>query len=148
MDGDTTILEAGTGDSPNPRNDDNFYWIQPFLKSTIECCKRNEGNILVQLKYIQRFLFSLEFPMNFAETLISKRLNYLISILLMVHHENISARRPAILTEECSCFFSVLLGQCRDSALKTGHDRFLLHPFQLIIHLSSFHSTLFSRELL
>jgi hypothetical protein len=125
-----------------------LYWIQPFLKSSIEYCKISEGSILVQLKYIQRFLFSLEFPVNFAETLIRKRLIYLISILLMVHHENISARRPVILTEEFSCFFSVLLGQCRDIALKTGHDRFLLHSFQLIIHLSSFHSTLFSRELL
>jgi hypothetical protein len=28
--------------------------------------------------------------------------------------------------------------------LKLGHDRFLLHPFQFIIHLLHFHSTLFA----
>jgi hypothetical protein len=35
---------------------------------------------------------------------------------------------------------SVPPGKCRDS--KLGHDRFLPHPFQFIIHLSPFHSTL------
>jgi len=31
--------------------------------------------------------------------------------------------------------------------LKLGHDRFLPHPFQFIIHLSSFHLTLYSLSL-
>jgi hypothetical protein len=34
------------------------------------------------------------------------------------------------------------------NTLKLGHDRFLPHPFQLIIHLSPLHSTLFLPELL
>jgi hypothetical protein len=41
-----------------------------------------------------------------------------------------------------SWFSSVPPGKCRDSTLKLGHDRFLPHPFQCFIHLSSFHSTL------
>jgi hypothetical protein len=39
---------------------------------------------------------------------------------------------------------SVPLGKYRDSTFKLGHDRFLLNPFQSIIHSSSFHSTLYS----
>jgi hypothetical protein len=54
----------------------------------------------------------------------------------------ISARRPAILTEDFLWFSSVLPDECRDSALKLGHDRFLPNPFQFLIHLSPCHSTL------
>jgi hypothetical protein len=32
-------------------------------------------------------------------------------------------------------------GNCWDSTLKLGHDRFLPHPIQFIIHVSYFHST-------
>jgi hypothetical protein len=32
----------------------------------------------------------------------------------------------------------------RDSAVKSGHDRFLPHLFQFVIRLSPFHSTLYS----
>jgi hypothetical protein len=38
-----------------------------------------------------------------------------------------------------SLFYSVHLGECRDSTLKLDHDRFLLNPFRFIIHLSSCH---------
>jgi hypothetical protein len=56
----------------------------------------------------------------------------------------ISARRPAILAEVFRGFFSVPSGECIDSALKLGYNRFLPNPFQFIIHLSSFHSSLYS----
>jgi hypothetical protein len=51
----------------------------------------------------------------------------------------ISALRPAILIEICC----VLPGECRDSILNLGHDRFLPYPLQFIIHLSPFHSALY-----
>jgi hypothetical protein len=38
--------------------------------------------------------------------------------------------------------FSDSPGECRERNLKLGHDRFLPNPFQLIIQLSPFHSTL------
>jgi hypothetical protein len=41
-------------------------------------------------------------------------------------------------------FFSVLTGKYRDSTPKLGHYRFLPNPFQFIIHLPPFHSTLYS----
>jgi len=41
-------------------------------------------------------------------------------------------------------FSSVPPGKFWDSTLKLGHDRFLPNPFQFIIHLSPFHSTLYS----
>jgi hypothetical protein len=46
---------------------------------------------------------------------------------------------------ECvfSWFSSVPPGECWDSTLKLGHDRFLPSPFQFI-HLSPFHSTLYN----
>jgi hypothetical protein len=37
---------------------------------------------------------------------------------------------------------SVTPGKCQDSALAFDHDHFLSNPFQFIIHLSPFHSTL------
>jgi hypothetical protein len=41
--------------------------------------------------------------------------------------------------------FLVPLGECRDrTEKKIDHDLFLLYPFQLIVHLSPFHSTLCS----
>jgi hypothetical protein len=40
-------------------------------------------------------------------------------------------------------FFSVPPGKLRETALKLGHDRFIPHYFQLIIHLSSCHRTLY-----
>jgi hypothetical protein len=45
--------------------------------------------------------------------------------------------------EVFSCFLSVPPGKFRDSTLQSGHDRFLPHPFQFIIYLSCFHSTLY-----
>jgi hypothetical protein len=54
----------------------------------------------------------------------------------------ISARRQVILR-----FFMVFLSSCMQMPgwyLKLCHDRFITHPFQLTIHLSSFHSTLYS----
>jgi hypothetical protein len=39
---------------------------------------------------------------------------------------------------------SVPPGECQDSALKFGHDRFLPNPFHFIILLAPFHSTLYS----
>jgi len=54
----------------------------------------------------------------------------------------ISARKLAILK-----FVMVFLstpGKCRNNTLKSGHDRFLPNPFQFIIHISPFHSTLYS----
>jgi hypothetical protein len=41
-----------------------------------------------------------------------------------------------------SSFSSVPPGKFRYSTLKLGHDRFLPHRLQFIIHLTSFHSTL------
>jgi hypothetical protein len=41
-----------------------------------------------------------------------------------------------------SCFSPVRSNKCRGSTSKLGHDRFLPNPFQLIIHLSSYYSTL------
>jgi hypothetical protein len=55
----------------------------------------------------------------------------------------VSARRPANLTEGFRGFRQSP-GEGRVSTLKIGHDRFLPNPFQFIIHLSSFHSTLYS----
>jgi hypothetical protein len=52
-------------------------------------------------------------------------------------------RRPAILSE-ISRSFSHSLQANAGTVLKLGHDRFLPYPFQLITHLSSFHSTLHS----
>jgi hypothetical protein len=43
-----------------------------------------------------------------------------------------------------SWFSSVLTGKLWDSTLKLGHDPFLPHPFQFIIHLSPLHSTLYN----
>jgi hypothetical protein len=40
-------------------------------------------------------------------------------------------------------FSSVPPGNCWDSTFTLGQYRFLPHPFQFIIHLSSFHSTLY-----
>jgi hypothetical protein len=37
-----------------------------------------------------------------------------------------------------SWFSSIPTGECQDSALKLGHDCFLLNPFQFIIHLSQY----------
>jgi hypothetical protein len=48
---------------------------------------------------------------------------------------------------DSSWFSSVLPEECRDSALKLGHDRFLPNPFQFFIHLSPYQSTLYSRML-
>jgi hypothetical protein len=45
----------------------------------------------------------------------------------------ISARRPVILTETFSCFFSVPPSECRYSTLKLGSDRFHPTPFWFII---------------
>jgi hypothetical protein len=42
---------------------------------------------------------------------------------------------------ESSWFSSASSGKCRKSTLKLGHDRFLPHDFQLIIHLSHLRST-------
>jgi hypothetical protein len=39
---------------------------------------------------------------------------------------------------------SDLSGKCQDSTLKLGHDRLLPNPFQFIIHLSPYRSTLYS----
>jgi hypothetical protein len=48
-------------------------------------------------------------------------------------------RRPAILIE-VFVVFSVPPGECQDSALKLGHDRFPQNPLQFIInHLSCYH---------
>jgi hypothetical protein len=41
-------------------------------------------------------------------------------------------------------FFSALAGKCRDSTLQLGHDHFLQHLFQLIIHLWPLHLKLYS----
>jgi hypothetical protein len=38
--------------------------------------------------------------------------------------------------------FRVFPQSLPDCTLKVSHDRFLLYPFQFIIHLSPFHSTL------
>jgi hypothetical protein len=35
-------------------------------------------------------------------------------------------------------------GNCQDCTLKSGHDHFLPNPSQFIIHLSPYHSTLYS----
>jgi hypothetical protein len=52
----------------------------------------------------------------------------------------ISARIRAIQTELFSWFSSVPPGECRDSILKLGNDRFLPNPLQfIIIYLSSYH---------
>jgi hypothetical protein len=43
-----------------------------------------------------------------------------------------------------SWFSSVLIGKFQDSTLKLCHDRFLSNPSQFTMHLSPFHSTLYS----
>jgi hypothetical protein len=48
---------------------------------------------------------------------------------------------------EVMWFYSVSPGECRDSTLKSGHDRFLPNPFRFIVHLSPYRSTLHSLEL-
>jgi hypothetical protein len=48
--------------------------------------------------------------------------------------------RPAILIEVFSWFYSVPPGECHNSNLKLGHERFQPNPFQvIIIHLSPYH---------
>jgi hypothetical protein len=47
-----------------------------------------------------------------------------------------------------SCFSSVPPGKCRDRTCVLGNCRFLSNPFQFMIHLSSFHSTLYSLQFL
>jgi hypothetical protein len=42
--------------------------------------------------------------------------------------------------------FSVHVGELRDSSLKLVHDSFLPNSFQFIVHLSLFHSTVYSRS--
>jgi hypothetical protein len=54
-------------------------------------------------------------------------------------------RRPAILTEVFRGF-PQSSGKCRDTTVKVGHCRFLPYPFQFIINVSSFHSTLYSQR--
>jgi hypothetical protein len=44
----------------------------------------------------------------------------------------------------CSWFSSVPLAKWGDITLKLRHNRFLLHPFQFVLHLSPYHSTLYS----
>jgi hypothetical protein len=39
---------------------------------------------------------------------------------------------------------SVPPGECRDNTLKLGHNHFLPNPFQFIIHIPAYHSTLYS----
>jgi hypothetical protein len=43
-----------------------------------------------------------------------------------------------------SWYSSASPGKCRDNTLKLVHDRFLPHPFQMIIHPSSFHPMLYN----
>jgi hypothetical protein len=47
-----------------------------------------------------------------------------------------------------SWFSSVPLGYFRETTIKLGHDRFLVHAFYFIIHLSSFLSTVTEKALL
>jgi hypothetical protein len=56
-------------------------------------------------------------------------------------HKSLS---PATITD-FSWFSSVAPGECRDGALKLGHDHFLPNPFQFIIYLPSCRSTLYNR---
>jgi hypothetical protein len=56
----------------------------------------------------------------------------------------ISARRPAVPIEIFRCFLQSPPGKGLKSTFKLGNDRFLPHSFQFSIHLSPFHSTLYS----
>jgi hypothetical protein len=72
------------------------------------------------------------------------------SALLVVFRRSrlqISTRRPAILTEDFCGFFSSS-SQMLGWHLELRHYRFLSHSSQFIIHLSPFHSMLYSLELL
>jgi hypothetical protein len=57
----------------------------------------------------------------------------------------ISARKLAILFQVLCGYPQSLHGQCSDITLKLGHVRFLSHHFQIIVHLSPFNWTLYSR---
>jgi hypothetical protein len=46
----------------------------------------------------------------------------------IISRVQISVRRPAVVTEDFCVFSSVRLGECRGTALKLGHDDFLLIP--------------------
>jgi hypothetical protein len=62
---------------------------------------------------------------------------------LAFYRVQISARRPAILTEGYHAFPHSLQANAGLS-FKLGHDRFRSHPFQLVIHISHLHPTLHS----
>jgi hypothetical protein len=55
----------------------------------------------------------------------------------------ISTQRQAILTEVSRGFFPVPLGEYHDSTLQLGHDLLLPNPFQFVINVPPFPSTLY-----
>jgi hypothetical protein len=65
----------------------------------------------------------------------------------MVNTSEFKYRPGNHLSQGFSWFFSVPSGTIWSSALKLGHDRFLPPPFQFVIQLSHFHSTLYNLSL-
>jgi hypothetical protein len=90
----------------------------------------------------------IQFYTTYADETAWLKLNVMVEWLTLMLHirqaqVQISAQRPAILTDFL-WFSSVSPGECWDSPLKLGHNRFLLNSFQFIIHISPFHSMLYS----
>jgi hypothetical protein len=68
-----------------------------------------------------------------------------LTLLVCIREVSGSNISPETGYRDCfSWFSSVPAGKCRDSTIKLGNGPFLSHPFQFILHLWSFHSTLHS----
>jgi hypothetical protein len=99
--------------------------------------------------YWQKTLYSY-WPLHAFPKLISSPLrinasNNAISYSLQLSSFTVTERRGRVFNKlRFLWFFSVPPGECRDSNLKLGYNRSIPNPFHFIIHLSPFHSTLYT----
>jgi hypothetical protein len=117
----------------------------------MEAARKSESSVYIQLRTRQYIPEDSELHTRRRENLNVGNTTFLLSVLVEWLNScflfwrsrvQISARNPAV-PRGFLRFSSVLPGKCWD-ALKLGYDRFLPTPFQFIIRLLPFLSTLYS----